>query len=138
MKEFWERFKVNLANWMQGRNGFDELTIFTAIIGFVLVFIGSLVDLDVLSYLSLIALGYALFRCYSKNIMQRRKENAAFQKIIAKPKKFFSSSSKQWANRKTTSYFKCEGCGSMLSVPKGKGTIRITCPKCHAQSTRKS
>ena len=29
--------------------------------------------------------------------------------------------------------FQCDQCGQKLSVPKGKGTLKITCPKCHHQ-----
>lgn len=32
-----------------------------------------------------------------------------------------------------TLMFQCEQCGQKLSVPKGKGTLKITCPKCHHQ-----
>ena len=35
---------------------------------------------------------------------------------------------KMWKGRKTTAYLKCPNCGQMLSVPKGKGKIRVTCP----------
>ena len=35
-------------------------------------------------------------------------------------------------------YFKCPNCGQMLSVPKGKGKIRVTCPKCHAKMETRS
>lgn len=48
------------------------------------------------------------------------------------------TASKMWANRKTTKYFKCKNCGQMLSVPKGKGKIRVTCPKCHTKVEMKS
>lgn len=45
---------------------------------------------------------------------------------------------KMWKGRKTTAYLKCPNCGQMLSVPKGKGKIRVTCPKCHAKMETRS
>ena len=45
---------------------------------------------------------------------------------------------KMWKDRKTTAYLKCPNCGQMLSVPKGKGKIRVTCPKCHAKMETRS
>ena len=45
---------------------------------------------------------------------------------------------KMWEGRKTTAYLKCPNCGQMLSVPKGKGKIRVTCPKCHAKMETRS
>ena len=32
----------------------------------------------------------------------------------------------------------CMGCGAVLSVPKGKGKLRVTGPKCHWQTEKKS
>ena len=34
--------------------------------------------------------------------------------------------------------FKCKKCGAVLSVPRGKGTLRVTCPQCYEQTVRKS
>ena len=45
---------------------------------------------------------------------------------------------KMWAERKTSRFLKCPTCGQMLSVPKGKGRIRVTCPKCHTKMETKS
>lgn len=35
-----------------------------------------------------------------------------------------------WHERKTTLFFRCKSCGAILSVPRGKGHIRVTCPRC--------
>lgn len=40
---------------------------------------------------------------------------------------------KMWSQRKTSRFLKCPTCGQVLSVPKGKGKIRVTCPKCHTK-----
>ena len=32
----------------------------------------------------------------------------------------------------------CEACGQSLSVPKGRGTLQVTCPKCHHKMKVKS
>ena len=45
---------------------------------------------------------------------------------------------KKWENRKTTKYIKCPTCGQTLAVPKGKGKIRVTCPKCGTKVETKS
>lgn len=45
---------------------------------------------------------------------------------------------KMWKERKTKAFLKCPNCGTMLSVPKGKGKIIVTCPKCHARMETKS
>ena len=45
---------------------------------------------------------------------------------------------KMWKERKTKAFLKCPQCGTMLSVPRGKGKIIVTCPKCHARMETKS
>lgn len=60
---------------------------------------------------------------------QARKEELERNKRLAK---------RMWKERKTTSFIKCPVCGQILSVPKGKGKIRVTCPKCHTKMEAKS
>ena len=35
-------------------------------------------------------------------------------------------------------YFVCPGCGQICRVPKKRGKITITCPRCHASFDRRS
>ena len=129
---------MKFENWMQGRYGSDNLTNLLVGIGIVLMFVDLFVGSGIVSLLSLIVLVYALFRCLSKNIDARRRENEAYHRLVLKPKRAFALWKKMWVNRKTTVYFKCKGCGQVLSVPKGKGTLRVVCPKCKTETTRKS
>lgn len=138
MGGFLDNIKRSLGTFMQGRYGIDGLSTMLIIVGFAITLIGMFTGFDVLSYVSLVVLIYAVFRTYSKNIGQRKKELAAYQKATQAPKAWFSLTKKKWENRETTHYFKCKECGTVLSVPKGKGTIRTTCPKCKSQTTRKS
>ena len=138
MKGFLERMQWKLAGMMQGRRGTDGFSNFLMVVGIVLL-LGSIVPgLDMLSWVALVVLAYSLFRSYSKNIAARERENAAFERIVARPKKQLSLARKKWANRKTTRYFTCKGCGQVLSVPRGKGTLRVVCPKCKTETKQKS
>ncbi len=49
-----------------------------------------------------------------------------------------ASGAAQIADEVNTVYFTCSNCGQRLSVPRGKGTLRVTCPKCHLVTTVKS
>ena len=40
--------------------------------------------------------------------------------------------------RETHKYFKCKKCKAVLRVPKGRGKIEITCPKCRAKVIKKT
>lgn len=138
MKGFLERLQWKLAGMMQGRRGADTLSNFLVIVGIIML-LGSIIPgLDLLSWASFAVLAFALFRTYSKNIAARDRENAAFERLVEKPRKQLSLLNKRWANRKTTRYFKCKGCGQVLSVPRGKGTLRVVCPKCKTETKQKS
>ena len=45
---------------------------------------------------------------------------------------------RMWKERKTTAFLKCPTCGQLLSVPKGKGRLRVTCPKCRTKMETRS
>ena len=45
---------------------------------------------------------------------------------------------KMWKERKTSRVLKCPNCGQILSVPTGKGKLRVTCPRCRAKMETKS
>ena len=48
------------------------------------------------------------------------------------------TASKMWAERKEKRHFRCKGCGTILSVPRGAGKVRITCPKCGATMEKRA
>lgn len=138
MGGFLDNLKRGLQNFMQGRYGIDKFSTMLVIVGFALTLIGMFTGFELLSYVSLVVLVYAMFRSYSKNTVQRTKELATYTRIIQKPKAWASLTKKKWDNRSTTHYFKCEQCKTVLSVPRGKGKIKVTCPKCKKQTVRKS
>ena len=138
MKGFLERLQWKPSGMMQGRRGADTFSNFLVVAGIVLLFASLIPGLDLLSWVALIVLAYSLFRSYSKNIAARDRENATFERIVEKPRKQLSLMRKKWTNRKTTRYFKCKGCGQVLSVPRGKGTLRVVCPKCKTETKQKS
>lgn len=128
MREFFDRLNLRIAEFMEGRYGLDTLNKALIIIGLLFLLFGTLVSpIDMLGWVFAFA---ALFRALSRNYATRQKENETFLRIFGAPKKFFKRLSIRWKNRKTTVYFKCQGCKQQLSVPKGKGKIRIICPKC--------
>lgn len=151
-----------MNDFMKGRNGADELTIVMGFAGIVIAMIGSIARIQWLSWIAIAVIVIGVLRGLSKNIDARHKENEAFVAATANVPclgKFVASlgggtaaagtskedferakrtAKKMWKGRKTTAYLKCPNCGQMLSVPKGKGKIRVTCPKCHAKMETRS
>ncbi len=123
---------------MQGHHGADALGTFLTVLCLVFLCLSAFTGIEIMLYLAIAMLVLNCFRMLSKNLPRRQAENEAFLRIIDKPRKFLSVSSKALRNRKTTMYFKCESCKTVLSVPRGKGRIKITCPKCRHQTIRKS
>ena len=44
----------------------------------------------------------------------------------------------QWNNRKLYHYYRCPQCRQKLRVPRGRGRIQISCPRCGTQFIKKS
>lgn len=127
-----------LRRWMYGRHGGDELSF--ALIGlyFVLTFIGTIFSSGVIYFIAYIPGFYAIFRILSKNRTKRIAENGIFLQYFNPVKRKFQKKTKQWKDRKTYKYYKCKSCGQTIRVPKGKGKIQITCPKCKFQFIKKT
>jgi ribosomal protein L37AE/L43A len=116
---------------MYGRNGFDALGIAVFIFSFVL---------SIFRWIPLVGfviwiiqtglLGYVLFRILSRNVEARRAENLAFSGILGKIKNEFGNRKIRRESCGTHKFFRCPSCKNTLRVPKGKGKVYITCPKC--------
>ena len=111
---------------MYGRYGTDKLNMVLLGSGVVLCLISMIARVGILSYVAYVPLILAIFRTFSRNLPARRQENQALLNGIARIK--------DRQNR----YFKCPKCRQMVRVPKGKGTVKIRCPKCGEQFVKKS
>lgn len=131
MRDFFERLRWKMIQFMQGRNGMDDLAkaVFGVSIACYIVYIFT--RFQPLYLLALVGLAYYIFRIYSKNIWKRREENQKFLSWINVTKN-------RQAMKKNYKIFKCKGCGQKIRVPRGKGKIEVTCPKCGAKSIHKT
>ncbi len=138
MRNFFARIPYILGQWMRGRNGMDGLCNAILIAAIVCLLIAIIPVLSFFSWIGLALIIWAVFRCFSKNVTKRQRENERFMRILRAPRNGFRSSKMAYDNRKTTKYFKCPGCGATLSVPRGKGKLRVVCPKCKTETIKKS
>lgn len=125
-------------NFMRGRYGVDQLSFALLITYFVLTFIGMLTSNGLLSNLSLLVLIYCWFRIFSKQVYKRSKENTWYLNKTYPIRHWFSKKKTRHQNRKIYKYYKCPHCKQELRVPKGKGEITITCPKCHTKFDKRT
>ena len=127
-----------LARFMIGRYGVDQFYFALCIVAVVLGVLSSIPRLGLLYIVSCIFLFYALFRMLSRNIHKRRRENDIFLRYWWPVRRSVTSWYRRFKSRKTHRFFKCPGCKNILRVPKGKGKIQITCPKCGERFERKT
>ena len=136
MNNFGNRLKqagMNILGGMQrfmaGRYGQDRLNITLLVVGCVLcfaqLFVPAGVDV-VLTILSEALLILSLFRCFSRNAYKRYNENRKFLLLIDRIKD------------RDHRYYACPKCRQTVRVPKGKGKIAITCPKCREKFVKKT
>ena len=133
MRGWLERMNWKMERWMQGRHGQDELNQCLSILALILLLL-SFVS-GIFGILALAVLVWAQFRCCSKKLEKRERERQAYLRLVAKPKDFISLQKRRRADRKTHRYYKCTNCKTILRVPRGKGKIEITCPRCHTINT---
>ena len=138
-------FRQKLQQFMVGRYGVDQLGIFLTVTALICSLLASLLGLGILSVLATVLLVYSIFRMYSRNITARYQENQKFMpywrkisRFFLKIKHWFQQLQPKWRDRKTHRYFTCPTCQQTLRVPKGKGKIKISCPKSKTELIRKT
>jgi DNA-directed RNA polymerase subunit RPC12/RpoP len=123
---------------MSGRYGPDHLNVALIILSFLLGIVSSLSRLRLLTYVSYVPLALAVIRLLSRNIPSRRRENDRFLRYWSPLKTRAKHGITRFRERKTHAYFKCPACRKPLRVPRGKGKLQITCPKCGERFVKKT
>ena len=129
---------------MMGRYGQDQLNRLLSITGLIILvvsvvivrFIPLLSSVLWIAAVALIVICY--WRMFSRNIAARSAEN---QKYLTFRYKFAVEKQRRAeraAQSKDYKFFKCPKCGVLNRIPKGKGKIEITCPRCGDKFIRKS
>ncbi len=132
----WER----LRRFMAGRYGYDHLSrtlnivcIACVLLAVIFRLLGGRYAYYVLYSLALILLVFVFYRAFSRNRTKRLAEN---QKYLQFHNAFLTKLKQgraKWKNRKIYKYCKCPSCRLPLRIPRGKGEVKIKCPKCSAE-----
>ena len=130
MNRLAERFRI----FMLGRYGTDQLSIGLLILYIIAIFI---FRSGVLAVIPMLILIFYMYRTFSRNTIKRSKENQMFLKFWNPIARTFSMLKKQITDRDNR-YYRCSGCHQQIRVPKGKGKICITCPKCRNEFIKKT
>ena len=138
MRNFLERLRYKTACFMYGRYGNDDLTKFLLILGLVFMVISWFPHLGWFYFLAAAVLVWSLMRSFSRKIDRRRRELDRYLRIKKPIVNFFKLRRNKWRDRKTHVYFKCKKCKAVLRVPRGKGSIIVTCTKCGDKIEKKT
>lgn len=126
------RFMLKLADagrrFMRGRYGTDKLNTAILLAGLVFCVLAMVIPaiaawLTIVSYVFMI---WAIFRMLSRNTYKRYQENRKYLRFLERIKD------------REHKYFDCPRCRQPVRVPRGKGKISITCPKCKEKFVKKS
>ena len=129
-RQFMARLSAKMQRFMAGRYGTDRLNM--AILGAGLAaclispfFRSPLIHLlfTAISYGLMI---WAIFRSLSRNTYGRYQENRKFLQFFDRLKD------------RQHRYYDCPKCRQMVRVPRGKGKISITCPRCREKFVKKT
>lgn len=116
--------------FMQGRYGTDKLNTAILVSGLIACLLSMFIRLPMLNWiltlLSYVLMGWAIFRSLSRNTYKRYQENRKYLRFVERFKD------------REHKYFDCPRCRQPVRVPRGKGKISITCPKCAEKFIRKS
>jgi len=129
-RQFSAKLSAAVRNFMAGRYGTDRLNMVILCAGLV----ASLLSVWIkaapfnlifwaLSYGLMI---WAIVRSLSRNTYKRYQENRKFLQIFDRIKD------------RDHRYFDCPKCRQMVRVPRGKGKIAITCPRCREKFVKKT
>jgi hypothetical protein len=126
-----------MERFMMGRYGMDQLSRFLGFVTIVLLIV-SIFTVRFFYLVALVVLVIDYYRVFSRNISKRSAENEKFLEITAKMRHKFSLFRLHARQSKTYHFYRCPQCRQKVRVPKGKGRICITCPKCRNEFVKKS
>ncbi len=124
------KMKMGLQRFMAGRYGTDKLNTALLILGLVLcvvsMFLPAGLAVVIATTLAYVCSVLVIFRSFSRNTYKRYQENRRYLALLERIKD------------REHRYFACPKCKQSVRVPKGKGKIAITCPKCREKFIKKT
>lgn len=129
-RQFMTKMTMGLRRFMEGRYGTDKLNMFILRVALVMMIVEIFLPAGLVKWLfwtlSYILMIWAIFRTLSRNTYKRYEENRKYLQ--------FFDALKDREHR----YFDCPKCRQRVRVPRGKGKIAISCPRCREKFIRKT
>ncbi len=130
--------KERLQRFMIGRYGVDDFAKFQLIVVMVLMILNMFIRNFFIDAIGMAIICYYFYRMLSRNVQKRYQENMIYLQYQNKVTGFFKGQKNLMKQRKTHHIYSCPGCRQKIRIPKGKGKIVVTCPKCRTEFTKRS
>ncbi len=130
--------RERMTRFMYGRYGSDQLSKLYLGLAIACLAVNLFTRLNVFYLAGMLLLFYGIYRSFSKNIAKMSAQNQKYLNWRYKMTAQYSNAKKHWAQRKEYRFYQCPGCRQKVRVPRGRGKIAITCPKCHTEFIKKS
>ncbi len=130
--------RQKMMAFMRGRYGLDRFSNFLVIAACVIIFINIFFKSNLVSLFALAVFVYAYSRIFSRNISKRSAENSWYLNKTYGIRRFFLREKDRAKIRRTHHIYRCPKCGQKMKVPKGRGRIEVTCPKCRYEFVKRS
>lgn len=134
-----------MKSWLQkvmaGRYGVDQLARALTTGALITLVLSILFQgwLSILFWLlTIVVLVWSYIRMFSRNVAKREQENNNYLTLRYQLTRKFTGFRQRLKQKKFYRFYKCPNCRVTTRVPKGKGKVRITCPKCGESFVRKS
>lgn len=139
-----------MITFFEGRYGVDSFSVFLLLVA------ALILGIPYMWIVSLILIGYVVFRGFSRNAIARNREQWQFSRFMRSVGYTLSriGRSVAWAcrplvracstlamrirERKTHVFVHCPSCHKLLRLPKGRGKLAVTCPLCHCAFIKKT
>ena len=135
---FFDKIRASFSRFMSGRYGADQLSYAMVIAALVMTLFGSLSGFALLTLMADALIIVVFVRMLSKDRYKRQHENQVYLQKTYKITKALNEWVNRMKNSKKYRYFTCPKCKKRLRVPRGVGSITITCKGCGNKFDKKA
>lgn len=126
------------SQMMQGKYGNDELNRTLMVVSMGCLAVSLITKWNAFYMIGVILLICSYFRMFSRNFPKRTNENRIYKQMTNRLVSIFAKKKKRLSEKKKYRFFRCPSCHQEVRVPRGKGKISISCPKCRTQFIKRS
>ncbi len=123
---------------MRGRYGVDDLSKFLLGLSVAVMIVNLFVRIPLLNTAVLALFVWIYFRMFSRSFEKRYAENQKYIELKNRALRSVQGKGIFRADFKTHHVYRCPSCGQKIRVPRGRGHIVITCPKCRREFEKRS